>query len=176
MLDGEWRIARRVLEDALHDAPNDPLTLTALAFLLTAQGNRDAAASVLDRAVAADPLAALLAADAGLMLLWAGRTEEAVHACAEAVALRPDATWAIGCAFDAEAIAGRFARAAAWGRRLLVAYGVPEVASRAEPQPEYRTRPLSVPERPHARRIRAAGSPRVRADRRVPGHRSTRSE
>jgi tetratricopeptide (TPR) repeat protein len=131
MLDGEWRIARRVLEDALHDAPNDPLTLTALAFLLTAQGNRDAAASVLDRAVAADPLAALLAADAGLMLLWAGRTEEAVHACAEAVALRPDATWAIGCAFDAEAIAGRFARAAAWGRRLLVAYGVPEVASRA---------------------------------------------
>lgn len=118
MFDAAWPEARGALERSAEGAPEASETWVSLAYLQTILGDFVGAEGALDRALALDPMSALVLGDAGLLHLWAGRYEAALDACATAVRVEPRAVWGVTCAFDAARLAGRPAEALAWGRRL----------------------------------------------------------
>ena len=119
MTKGDWAGAETAVRRAVALEPEGVRSLNALAFLQTVTGRFDQARASLDRTVELDPLSPLIQGDAGFMHLWARRYEEAVDACRETLRLRPEATWALGCVYDALVLAGRTEEAAEWGRRML---------------------------------------------------------
>lgn len=119
----DWRAADVALERALALAPGDARTLATLAYWRVTQGRPHAADTLIQQALAVDPLAAFLYEDAGLIYLLSGDLEQAERYCTETLRFQPDSEWATDCLFDVMVLAGRTEEAARWGRRLFAQQG-----------------------------------------------------
>jgi serine/threonine-protein kinase len=95
--DRDWAGARVALERALELAPQDAELRTGYAFLLAAQGEAGRARTQVRRALEQDMVTASVLADAGAILRWSGDPDGARGACARALELEPELTWAADC-------------------------------------------------------------------------------
>jgi DNA-binding winged helix-turn-helix (wHTH) protein/tetratricopeptide (TPR) repeat protein len=99
--------ARAALDRARSLAPELVPTYTGLAVLAALDGSLDAAYSLAEASVDADPISAITLGDAGYVALWAGRPERAIEWCGHAVDLLPDWPTPRYCLLDANHVLDR---------------------------------------------------------------------
>lgn len=123
MLDWNWSQAESLLQRAAKRSPADPAILTGRAFVHITAGRSGKAMVDLRRAESADPVAAWIVGDLGLMYLYAGDFESAAAACERAATLEPEAVHPLACAFSARVALADTTAALGHATRLIALFG-----------------------------------------------------
>ncbi len=137
MRDWNWAGAESLVQRAVRRAPEDPAVRAGRAFILITAGRTEQAVVELRQAERADPVAAWLVADLGLMYLYAGELRAAATACERAIRLEPRAVHSVDCALSARLGLGDTAAALVHAGRLARALGadpanIPGEAARSQ--------------------------------------------
>lgn len=128
MLDWDWSRAESLLLRAAEQSPGDPAILAGRAFLHITAGRSGQALADLRRAESADPVAAWIAGDLGMMYLYAGEFESAATACERAATLEPGVPHPLACAFSARVSLGDTTAALGHAARLITLFeGDPQI-------------------------------------------------
>lgn len=104
--DWAWTRGLESLKEAADADPDDADIQSALAFGRIVGGDGPGAREALDRALALEPTDPRVTGDLGIMYGWLGEHERALELCERALAVAPDAAWAIECAVDAALLLG----------------------------------------------------------------------
>jgi tetratricopeptide (TPR) repeat protein len=123
MLDWNWSQAESLLQRAAERAPADAAILAGRAFVRITAGRSGKAMVDLRRAESADPIAAWIVGDLGLMYLYAGDFESAATVCERAATLEPEAVHPLACAFSARVALADTAAALGHAMRLIALFG-----------------------------------------------------
>jgi DNA-binding winged helix-turn-helix (wHTH) protein/Flp pilus assembly protein TadD len=123
MLDWNWSQAESLLQRAAERAPADAAILAGRAFVRITAGRSGEAMVDLRRAELADPIAAWIVGDLGLMYLYAGDFESAATTCEHAATLEPEAVHPLACAFSARVALADTTAALGHAGRLIALFG-----------------------------------------------------
>jgi len=115
----DWSRAEALLARAAAERPQDPRYQTGYAFVLALTGRPAAARERIARAWRGDPIGAAVAADGGLILLYAGDPGGAARVCETALQAEPGFRAGLECAFAAWALRGDDSAAAVHAARII---------------------------------------------------------
>jgi TolB-like protein/Tfp pilus assembly protein PilF len=123
--DRDFRAAGAAFDRLLSLDPGNAEAIFSHAQYLTASGRFDDALSAARRALALDPFSTLIHHYVGRILLYAGRTREAIAHLHQTLELQPNYSWALLFLTVAHEQAGELDRAVEMRQRYWTALGVP---------------------------------------------------